>query len=72
MTRKAISNQNQIVMNTLFTLPKLAMVLAMEMFNVEITMTAGQVIWFFLIIFFLGFFFGMLYAQFSYSTKKRD
>ncbi len=58
-------------MNTLITLPKLAMVLAMEMFNVEITMTASQVIWFFLIVFFLGFFFGMLYAQFAYNAKEK-
>ncbi len=59
-------------MSTLFTLPKLAMILAMEMFNVEITMTASQVIWFFLIVFFLGFFFGMLYAQFAYSSKPKE
>ena len=45
------------------------MILVMEMFDVEITMTAGQVIWFFLIVFFLGFFFGMLYAQFTYKPS---
>ncbi len=59
-------------MELLFTTPKLAMIIAMEMFNVEITMTAGQVIWFFLIVFFLGFFFGMLYAQFSYKPKNQQ
>jgi hypothetical protein len=58
-------------MTTLFALPKLAMILAMEMFNVEMSMTAGQVIWFFLIIFFLGFFLGMLYAQFTYKPKEK-
>jgi hypothetical protein len=51
--------------------PKLAMILAMEMFDVEITMSAGQVIWFFLIVFFLGFFFGMLYKQFAYTAKGK-
>jgi len=58
-------------MTTLFALPKLAMILAMEMFSVEMSMTAGQVIWFFLIIFFLGFFLGMLYAQFTYKPKEK-
>jgi len=58
-------------MTTLFALPKLAMILAMEMFNVEMSMTAGQVIWFFLIVFFLGFFLGMLYAQFTYKPKEK-
>ena len=58
-------------MTTLFALPKLAMILIMEMFSVEMSMTAGQVIWFFLIVFFLGFFLGMLYAQFAYKTKEK-
>ncbi len=58
-------------MTTLFALPKLAMILAMEMFNVEMSMTAGQVIWFFLIVFFLGFFLGMLYTQFTYKPKEK-
>ena len=56
-------------MSLLFTFLRPAMILVMEMFDVEITMTAGQVIWFFLIVFFLGFFFGMLYAQFTYKPS---
>ena len=58
-------------MITLFTSPKLAMILVMEMFDVEITMSAGQVIWFFLIVFFLGFFLGMLFKQFAYTSKGK-